>query len=83
MDLRDPGIEPGSPALQADSLPTELWGKPYIFTGEHKLTTTTETYITDVTSDRSKGVFDLKMREHQMANRYSLEHAAGQFENNS
>ena len=24
----DPGIEPGSPALQADSLPTELWGKP-------------------------------------------------------
>ena len=23
-DLRDPGIEPGSPALQADSLPTEL-----------------------------------------------------------
>ena len=26
-DLPDPGIEPGSPALQADSLPTELWGK--------------------------------------------------------
>ena len=24
-----PGIEPGSPTLQADSLPTELWGKPY------------------------------------------------------
>ena len=23
-----PGIEPGSPALQADSLPTELPGKP-------------------------------------------------------
>ena len=23
-----PGIEPGSLALQADSLPTELWGKP-------------------------------------------------------
>ena len=23
-DLLDPGIEPGSPALQADSLPTEL-----------------------------------------------------------
>ena len=23
-DLPDPGIEPGSPALQADSLPTEL-----------------------------------------------------------
>ena len=27
----DPGIEPGSPALQADSLPTELWGKPYTY----------------------------------------------------
>ena len=27
-DLPDPGIEPGSPALQADSLPTELPGKP-------------------------------------------------------
>ena len=26
-DLPDPGIEPGSPALQAGSLPTELWGK--------------------------------------------------------
>ena len=27
-DLPDPGIEPRSPALQADSLPTELQGKP-------------------------------------------------------
>ena len=27
-DLPDPGTEPGSPALQADSLPTELSGKP-------------------------------------------------------
>ena len=27
-DLSDPGIEPGSLALQADSLPTELSGKP-------------------------------------------------------
>ena len=26
-DLSDPGIQPGSPALQADSLPTELSGK--------------------------------------------------------
>ena len=26
-DLPDPGIQPRSPALQADSLPTELWGK--------------------------------------------------------
>ena len=28
MDLPDPGIEPGSPALQADSLPVEPQGKP-------------------------------------------------------
>ena len=27
-DLPNSGIEPGSPALQADSLPTELSGKP-------------------------------------------------------
>ena len=29
-DHPDPEIEPGSPALQADSLPTEPPGKPYI-----------------------------------------------------
>ena len=28
MDLPDPGIKSGSPALQVDSLPTELPGKP-------------------------------------------------------
>ena len=27
-DLPDPGIKPESPALQVDSLPTELSGKP-------------------------------------------------------
>ena len=27
-DLPDPGIEPGSPVLQADSLPAEQAGKP-------------------------------------------------------
>ena len=32
-DLPDPGITLGSPALQADSLPTELSGKP---SGNHK-----------------------------------------------
>ena len=30
VNLPDPGIEPGSPALQADSLPTELLGKPSV-----------------------------------------------------
>ena len=29
-DLPDPGIEPGSPALQADSLPAELWRSPVL-----------------------------------------------------
>ena len=28
VDLPVPGMEPGSPALQVDSLPTELWEKP-------------------------------------------------------
>ena len=28
QDLPDPGIEPGSPELQVDSLPAELTGKP-------------------------------------------------------
>ena len=30
-NLPDPGIKPESPALQADSIPTELGGKPIIF----------------------------------------------------
>ena len=29
-DLPNPGIEPGSPALQADSLPTNIQGKPIL-----------------------------------------------------
>ena len=28
-DIPDPGIEPGFPTLQADSLPSELTGKPF------------------------------------------------------
>ena len=31
-DLPDPGIEPGSPALQADALPAEPPGKPELLT---------------------------------------------------
>ena len=30
-DLSDPGIEPGSPALQADSLPPEPPGQSFLF----------------------------------------------------
>ena len=32
-DLPDPGIEPGSPALQTDSLLSELQGKPLSLLG--------------------------------------------------
>ena len=37
VDLPDPGIEPGSPALWADSLPTELSGKLYLVLNIHCL----------------------------------------------
>ena len=30
-ELPNPGIKPGSPALQADSLPAELPGKPTMY----------------------------------------------------
>ena len=33
-DLRNPGIEPGSPALHADSLPSEPPGKPSVLSTE-------------------------------------------------
>ena len=33
-DLPDPGIEPGSPALQAESLPSEPPGKTLLLGGE-------------------------------------------------
>ena len=36
-DLPNPGIEPGSPVLQADSLPTELPGKPAHFSNSYCL----------------------------------------------
>ena len=32
-DLPDPGVRPGSPALQLDSLPREASGKPKIWIG--------------------------------------------------
>ena len=36
-DLPDPGIEPRSPALQANFLPTELQGKPIRYFKENRL----------------------------------------------
>ena len=35
-DLPDPGIKPGSPALQVDSLPSEPPGKPTVVLASHK-----------------------------------------------
>ena len=35
-DLPDPGIKPGSPPLQADSLPSEPPGKPLVMLGRVK-----------------------------------------------
>ena len=35
LDLPYPGVEPGSPVLQADSLPTELSGKPIYIPIKH------------------------------------------------
>ena len=37
-ELPDPGIKPGSPALQADSLPSELPGNPFCFLNMNTLT---------------------------------------------
>ena len=39
MDLPDPGIEPGSPALHMDSSPTELPGKLNLTTDQKKFHT--------------------------------------------
>ena len=36
-DLPSPGIEPRSPALQADSLPSEPPGKPHVHTTTYKI----------------------------------------------
>ena len=36
-DLPDPGIEPGSPALQADSLPSEPPGNPLKHVGVQQI----------------------------------------------
>ena len=40
-DLPNPGIEPGSPALQANSLQAELPGKPIHVTRKYKIYTYT------------------------------------------
>ena len=43
-DHPDPGIEPGSPALQADILPSELPGKSFIFLAANRDNSTNKDY---------------------------------------
>ena len=44
-DLPDPGIEPGSPAFQADALTSEPPGKPYMFYMLSKILATWELFL--------------------------------------
>ena len=46
VDLPDPGMEPGSPALQGDSLPTELLGKPTI--KSNQIVSTNAVYVFEI-----------------------------------
>ena len=46
VDLPDTGIEPGSPALRADSLPAELPGKPiYIYIANQSISFCAESLL--------------------------------------
>ena len=47
-DLLNPGIKPGSPALQVDSLPTELSGKPKYHPLSYSIITLNKIYKTMV-----------------------------------
>ena len=58
-DLPDPGIEPGSPALQADSLPTEPPRKPSPFFRGGGIDLTEGTFQQYI-SDSLRGIFFLK-----------------------
>ena len=49
-DLPDPGIKPGSPALQADSLPSEPPEKQFTHTAELSILPTIHEAVTLITS---------------------------------
>ena len=56
-DLPDPGIEPWSPTLQADSLPTELRGKPLEVRIPYKYNTASAPEAWSVEGPCVKGVY--------------------------
>ena len=58
-DLPNPRIEPGSPALQADSLPTELWRKPSAYNSVTLLLTQDEIYRLQVFHHRLEYLFPM------------------------
>ena len=52
-DLPDPGIEPGSPALQADSLPSEPPGKSDAYVGANNLESLSKFPVTGCLSPKT------------------------------
>ena len=54
-DLPNPGIELGSPVLQADSLPTELWGKPVLYTHKDFLECEVKWALESITTNKASG----------------------------
>ena len=64
-DLPDPGIEPGSPALQADSLPTEPPGKPFLYCVSYL---TSKNIISDGKDKMGKGLDKLPSQRRSTIN---------------
>ena len=63
-DLHDPGIKAGSPALQADSLPSELPGKPVSLVDNYRRFQDNHGIKANPFSDQTQGYGpELKRRE--------------------
>ena len=67
-DLPNPGIEPRSPALQADSLPAEPWGKPKN-TGVGSLSLLQGIFPTQ---ESNRGLLHCRQILHQLSHQGSL-----------
>ena len=57
VDLPDPGIKPGSPALQVDSLPTKISGKPQPCQGTSEKPCGTDVSMMVVEQGRGWGIY--------------------------